>query len=243
MSFATSLPPGDKSLTPITSQSKVFTVETKHYTLSTNFYDIGDYLTKLNIQMYQTILITLKGGSYRWEKSYTMPKNSNLYLIGEGFENNGKNNKVSILMGEKNTQSSNGQQLAKNIRLVVTDGCTCKIEGINIFEKINDNRKLALDPNFIGIFSVHNSKFYFLRGMIEAADSPIINVPGQCIGNIFFGHSYFERNPMSFNTEIKIVGTLTGWGFSGNKAIVSNSHTTLGNGCVLQPNNKIEILN
>ena len=48
---------------------------------------------------------------------------------------------------------------------------------------------------------------------------------------------------MSFNTEIKIVGTLTGWGFSGNKAIVSNSHTTLGNGCVLQSNNKIEILN
>ena len=59
----------------------------------------------------------------------------------------------------------------------------------------------------------------------------------------FFGHSYFERNPMSFNTEIKIVGTLTGWGFSGNKAIVSKSHTTLGNGCVLQPDNKIEILN
>ena len=87
MSFATSLPPGDKSLTPITSQSKIFTIETRHYTLSTNFYDIGDYLTKLNIQMYHTILITLKGGSYRWEKSYTMPKNSNLYLIGEGFQN------------------------------------------------------------------------------------------------------------------------------------------------------------
>ena len=38
-------------------------------------------------------------------------------------------------MGEKNTQTFNDQQLAKNIRLVVIDGCTCKIEGINIFWK------------------------------------------------------------------------------------------------------------
>ena len=81
-----------------------------------------------------------------------------------------------------------------------------KLKELIFFEKINDNRKLALDSNFIGIFSVHNSKFYFLRGMIEAADSPIINVPGHCIGNIFFGHSYFERNPMSFNIEIKLLG-------------------------------------
>lgn len=103
MSIAASLPPGDKSLVPISSAGKTFTIEEKHYTLSTNYYDIGDYLEKLKIQQYQSIFITLKGGSYLWEKLYKMPYNSKLILTGENFQNGGKSNKVSILMGEKHS--------------------------------------------------------------------------------------------------------------------------------------------
>lgn len=242
MSFAQSLPPGDKSLVPNSSQTKTYTIEEKYYTLSTNFYDIGDYLEKLKITPYQTTCITLKGGSYKWDKPFTMPSNSKLLLTGEGFTNGGKNNKVSILMGEKNTQMINNEQRAKNVRLIVQDGCTAKIQGINFFEKINDSRKMTSDQNHIGIFTVANAKLYLMQGMFEAADSPIINVPGQSIGYIYFGHTFFERNPVSFNKEIQVVGTMTGWGFTGNKAIVSKSHTNLGNGCVLQPSKKIEIL-
>ena len=47
---------------------------------------------------------------------------------------------------------------------------------------------------------------------------------------------------MSCKNEIQVVGTFTGYGFGGNKAIVSKSHTQLGNGCVIQPTKKIEIL-
>ena len=242
MSIAPSLPPGDKSLTPNTSLTKTYTVEEKHYTLSTNYYDIGDYLSKLNMKSYQTIFVTIKGGSYKWDKPFTMPYNSKLVLTGEGFQNGGKNNKVSFLMGEKNTNMENNEQHAKNVRLIVPNGCLARIEGINIFIKMNDNRKLSNEANLIGVFTVCNSKFYLLQGLIESADSPIINVPGQSIANIYFGHTFFERNPMSFNNEIQVVGAFTGWGFGGNKAIVSKSHTQLGNGCVLQPTKKIELL-
>ena len=242
MSFAQSLPPGDKSLVPNSSQTKTYSIEEKYYTLSTNFYDIGDYLEKLKMTRYQTIYINIKGGSYKWDKAFTMPYNSKLVLTGEGFTNEGKNNKVSILMGEKNTQMINNEQRAKNIRLIVQDGCTVKIQGINFFEKINDSRKMTCDEKHIGIFNVGNAKLYLIQGMFEAADSPIINVRGQSIGYIYFGHTYFERNPVSFNKEIQVVGTLTGWGFTGNKAIVSKSHTHLGNGCALQPATNIELL-
>ena len=242
MSIAQSLPPGDKSLVPNTSQTKTYTVEEKYYTLSTNYYDIGDYLSKLNMTSYQTLFITIKGGSYKWDKVFTMPYNSKLVLIGEDCGNDGKNNKVSILIGEKNTQNINNEQMAKNVRLIVQDGCTVKIKGINFFEKINDNRKITRDDRCIGIFNVSNAKFYLTESLFEAADSPIINIRGQSIAYIYFGHTFFERNPMSCNTEIKVVDTLTGWGFSGNKAFVSKSHTQLGNGCVLQPSKKIELI-
>ena len=101
---------------------------------------------------------------------------------------------------------------------------------------------MTSDNKCIGIFSVTNAKFYLMQGMFEAADSPIINVPGQSVANIYFGHTFFERNPMSFKNEIEVVGTLAGWGFTGNKAIVSKSHTHIGNGCSLNPSKKIEIL-
>ena len=242
MSIAPSLPPGDKSLTPNTSLTKTYTIEEKHYTLSTNYYDIGDYLSKLNMKSYQTIFVTIKGGSYIWDKPFTMPYNSKLVLTGEGYQNGGKNNKVSFLMGEKNTSMVENEQRSKNVRLIVSNGCYARIEGINIFIKMNDNRKMASEPNLIGVFTVCNAQFYLLQGLIESADSPIINVPGQSIATIYFGWTHFERNPMSFNNEIQVVGTFTGYGFGGNKAIVSKSHTQLGNGCVFQQTKKIELL-
>ena len=242
MSIAPSLPPGDKSLTPNTSLSKTYTIEEKHYTLSTNYYDIGDYFSKLNMKPYQTTFITVKGGSYKWDKPFTMPYNSKLVITGEGYQNGGKNNKVAFLMGEKNTSNEGNEQHAKNVRLIVPNGCLARIEGINIFVKMNDNRKMASEPNLIGVFTVCNAQFYLLQGLIESADSPIINVPGQSIATIIFGHTHFERNPMSCKNEIQVVGTFTGYGFGGNKAIVSKSHTQLGNGCVIQPSKKIEIL-
>ena len=242
MSFAQSLPRDDKSLIANEAQTKTYTIEEKFYTLSTNFYDIGEYLEKLKIKPYQTISVTIKGGSYRWEKPYTMPHNSNLALTGEGFQNGGKSNKVTILMGEKHTFQNGNEQCAKNVRLIVSDSCVAKIQGINIFEKINDNRKLTPNSKDIGIFNVCNAKFYLMQGLIEFADSPLINVGGQSIGTIYFGHTFFERNPMSFNKEVKIVGTQTGWDFAGNKAIVSKSHTHPGNGCILESTNKIELI-
>ena len=242
MSIAVSLPPGDQSLTPNTSLAKTYSVEEKHYTLSTNYYDIGDYLEKLKIQKYQTIYITIKGGSYKWDKLYTTPNNTNIYITGEGYQNGGKSNKVSILIGEKNSTNINNEQCTKITRLFVTSGCEVKITGINFFEKINDNRKQTLDNRYLGIFTIGNAKFSLLQGMFEAADCPIINIYGQSFAYIYFGHTFFERNPMSFKKEIKVVDTLQGWGFGGMKAFVSKSHTQLGNGCVLQPSKRIEVI-
>ena len=242
MSIAASLPPGDKSLVPISSAGKTFTIEEKHYTLSTNYYDIGDYLEKLKIQQYQSIFITLKGGSYLWEKLYKMPYNSKLILTGENYQNGGKSNKVSILMGEKHSSIINKEEYRNNTRLIIQGGCTCKIEGINFFIKMNDNKRMSRDPLNIGIFTLMNGVLYLTQGMIESADSPIINVPGQSIAKIYFGHTFFDRNPMSFNNEIQVVETLVGYGFSGNKVFVSKSHTHLGNGCILKSSNKIELI-
>ena len=51
-------------------------------------------------------------------------------------------------MGEKNTQMINNEQRAKIVRLIVQDGCTAKIQGINFFERINDSRKMTYDQKY-----------------------------------------------------------------------------------------------
>ena len=47
-----------------------------------------------------------------------MPYNSKLIWIGEGYQNDGKGNKVSFLIGEKHTYVSGKEQYSKNVRII-----------------------------------------------------------------------------------------------------------------------------
>ena len=68
------------------------------------------------------------------------------------------------------------------------------MDGINIIEKINDNREVTRQSHNIGEFSVLNSTSFLVQCMVEISSSPFINIPCNSIGRIIFGHTRFDKN-------------------------------------------------
>ena len=86
----TPLSDADQCLTPISSEK--YMAEKKNYIMSNPSYDLGDYLQKIDIKLFQIINIKFKNLFYKWEKPYQTQENCTIYLIGEYYENGGKNN-------------------------------------------------------------------------------------------------------------------------------------------------------
>ena len=87
------------------------------------------------------------------------------------------------------------------------------------------------------ILAEDNARFYFLRTIAKISSSPFINVYGQGIGKVIFGHSHFSRNTNSNNKDILIVGTIAGWALGGNKAVVCTDLVTKDEFCIFDKNN------
>ena len=83
---------------------KVYQAEEKSFTLSPNTYDIGEYLKLLKIQPHQKINITLKEGNYSWNENYCTPEFTTIKMVGEKYQNGGKQNIVTIIINQKNTE-------------------------------------------------------------------------------------------------------------------------------------------
>ena len=61
-------------------------------------------------------------------------------MIGDKYQNGGRNNVVSIIINQKNTKVYEGKDYAVNSRLQVTFNSFFSICGIDIIEKIKDTR-------------------------------------------------------------------------------------------------------
>ena len=212
----------------ILKSKQEFKAEEFNYDLSETNRDIGTILKELKIKPYQRINITLKEGNYLWNEYYNMPEKSFISLIGEKYQNGGKNNKVSIMINKENIVEREGVQYSNPVKLRISRDSTAEIIGIDFIERIQKTKKN--DPGYMGIFQLSgdNSRLYFAQTVTESTNSPFIHIYGWTVGRILFGHSFFHKSPKSTEQKILILSTETGWGFGGSKAIVSltnYSHT------------------
>ena len=84
------------------NSTTIYQFEEKSFTLSPNTYDIGTYLKLLNIKPFQKINIKLLEGNYVWNENYVTPENTTIYMVGDKYQNGGRNNVVSIVINQKN---------------------------------------------------------------------------------------------------------------------------------------------
>ena len=231
---------GDSEILPISKSQ--WMVEEKSFEISNTKYDIGEYLEKINIRPYQIIHILFKKGTYIWEKPYKTPESCKIYLTGENYVNGGNENKVTIIMTEKHTFTYEHKEYFENYRLFINDDTKVTFEGINIIEKINDEREITPQDLFSGVFNLKSSSFHLLQCKVEISTSPFINFTSNSIGKVFFGHTTFYKDSQCNKKEVSIVGAYSGWMFKGNKGTVSKSYTNLNNGCIFEKNPRIEYI-
>ena len=217
----------------------IYQVEEKSFTLSPNTYDVGTYLKLLNIKPFQKINIKLKEGNYVWNENYVTPENTTIKMIGDKYQNGGRNNVVSIIINQKNTKVYEGKDYAVNSRLQVNFNSFFSICGIDIIEKINDTRDKYSSSEGIGVFNLcgccgSSPTFCLTFGCFEISSSPFINVQGNNIfAKIVLNYSHFKKNSFATENNISIIDTNSGCNGTGSVANVSKFGVTLGEGCKL----------
>lgn len=217
----------------------IYQVEEKSFTLSPNTYDVGTYLKLLNIKPFQKINIKLKEGNYVWNENYVTPENTTINMLGDKYKNGGRNNVVSIIINQKNTQVDKGKDYAVNSRLQVNFNSFFSICGIDIIEKINDTRDKYTSSEGIGVFNLcgccgSSPTFCLIFGCFEISSSPFINVQGNNIfAKIVLNYSHFKKNSFATENNISIIDTNNGCNGTGSIANVSKFGVTLGEGCKL----------
>ena len=217
----------------------IYQVEEKSFTLSPNTYDVGTYLKLLNIKPFQKINIKLKEGNYVWNENYVTPENTTIKMVGDKYQNGGRNNVVSIIINQKNTKVYEGKDYAVNSRLQVNFNSFFSICGIDIIEKINDTRDKYSSSEGIGVFNLcgcfgSSPTFCLIFGCFEISSSPFINVQGNNIfAKIVLNYSHFKKNSFATENNISIIDTNSGCNGTGSVANVSKFGVTLGEGCKL----------
>ena len=242
----------NKKIEPI--KKITYQPEEKWYELHQNTYDIGEYLDLLDIKPYQTINITLKEGTFIWNKNYNMPVNTTIRLKGENYINGGNNNKATILMNEQKGKIYEEEGFIKktdfslNSRLLIPNNSFFSMIGIDIIEKINDSRPRFPSSEGIGVFNLGgemgaNPVFCLTFGCFEISSSPFINVQGNCIrGRIILNYSHFKKNSFAKESEITIIDTNNGWNGKGSMAEVLKTLTDV-QGCKFLTDKKSIIYN
>ena len=146
----------------------------------------------------------MKKGFYYWNELYVMPQNSELNVIREGATHDGSKNSVSITINKESFKcfcdTKNHVSLYK---LIIKRDWVAFFNCIDFYEYIRPGLSICKSGFGKGIFilSEDNARFYFLRTIAKINSSPFINVYGQGIGKVIFGHSHFSRNT---NSIIKI---------------------------------------
>ena len=206
----------------------------KKYILDDESIDIGYFLNKININIYDRIIITLKKGNYFWNEFYHSPEHVFILLINENYDCHCNNHHIKITINKETNPcyccSYNKHQ--SYTKLMLERDSTVEFRSIDIDEYINDINNLCPGGNAKAIFSLNgdNSRLYLLESTNYISCSPFINVLYMSIGKVFFQHTHFMKNKNCRKDKIYVVGAIHGWNSIG-KAFISSSYSTLDNNC------------
>jgi len=216
----------------------------KKYEISEENTDIGEFLNKIKINIYDRIIILIKNGNYFWNKYYETPESVYILIFGEHFDRGyyyyspTKNNikitvKIDQLTNPCNACSHNNH--LSYTKLKILRDSTVEIIGIDFIENINPiNEKLCPGGSGRSVFALFgdNNRLYLCENSINFTCSPFINVLFFGIGKVFFHNTYFIKNPKCEKEKVFVVGAINGWN-AGAKAFIYSRQIRLDKDCLL----------
>ena len=216
----------------------------KKYEISEENTDIGEFLNKIKINIYDRIIILIKNGNYFWNKYYETPESVYILIFGEHFDRGyyyyspTKNNIKITVKIDQLTNPCNACSLNSHLsytKLKILRDSTIEIIGIDLIENINPiNEKLCPGGSGRSVFALFgdNNRLYLCENSINFTCSPFINVLFFGIGKVFFHNTYFIKNPKCEKEKVFVVGAINGWN-AGAKAFIYSGHISLDKDCLL----------
>ena len=212
----------------------------KKYEISEENTDIGEFLNKIKINIYDRIIILIKNGNYFWNKYYETPESVYILIFGEHFDyySPTKNNIKITVKIDQLTNPCNACSLNNHLsytKLKILRDSTVEIIGIDFIENINPiNEKLCPGGSGRSVFALlgDNNRLYLCENSINFTCSPFINVLFFGIGKVFFHNTYFIKNPKCEKEKVFVVGAINGWN-AGAKAFIYSRQIRLDKDCLL----------
>ena len=212
----------------------------KKYEISEENTDIGEFLNKIKINIYDRIIILIKNGNYFWNKYYETPESVYILIFGEHFDYYipTKNNIKITVKIDQLTNPCNACSLNNHLsytKLKILRDSTVEIIGIDFIENINPiNEKLCPGGSGRSVFALvgDNNRLYLCENSINFTCSPFINVLFFGIGKVFFHNTYFIKNPKCEKEKVFVVGAINGWN-AGAKAFIYSRQIRLDKDCLL----------
>jgi hypothetical protein len=221
---------------------------------SANTNDLGTIINNL-LSIYDCVNLYLpQNSTWTWNNTVTISNGKQLLIYGLGYQNFASNITVTVNVTNANTFTHplcNGGNPSKNVAIARILSGALSILGIVLNANYCDTRPYGCAIDHQGLFCLygassfvnrvgHSRQVLYLSQMYIYSNEPVVSIGEFARADVFFGHTYFYiANPACVGS-LNAVQYNYGWNFSGGKAIISNSHTTLGTGVSFQTSSHLE---
>jgi len=221
---------------------------------SANTNDLGTIINNL-LSIYDCVYLILpQNSTWTWNNTVTISNGKQLLIHGLGYQNGAANITATVNVTNAKTYTHplcNGGNPSKNVAIARILSGALAIEGIVLNANYCDTRPYGCSTDHTGLFCLlnannfvnrvgHSRQVLVLSNMYVYSNEPVVNIGQWARADVFFNHTYFYiANPACVGS-LNAVQYNYGWNTSGGKAIISNSHTTLGTGVSFQTSSHLE---
>ena len=224
---------------------------------SANTNDLGTIINNL-LSIYDCVFLKLpQNSSWTWNNTVTVLDGKQISVVGLGYTNGAGNITATVNVTNANTYtipSCNSGNPTKDVAIAHILSGALIIQGIVLNANYCDTRPYGCNGTNKGLFCLfdannyvnrvgHSRQVLVLSQMYIYSNEPVVNIGEWARADVFFGWTYFYIANSSCVGSLNAVQYNSGWNFSGGKAIISNSHTTLGTGVSFQTSSHLEYQN
>jgi len=221
---------------------------------SANTNDLGTIINNL-LSIYDCVYLYLpQNSTWTWNNTVTISNGKQLLIYGLGHQNGAANITATVNVTNANTYTHplcNGGNPSKNVAIARILSGALSIYGIVLNANYCDTRPYGCSTYHQGLFCLygannfvnrvgHSQQVLTLSQMYIYSNEPVVSIGQWARAEVFFGHTYFYRANPACVGSLNAVQYDYGTNFSGGKAIISTSHTTLGAGVNFQTSSHLE---
>ncbi|XYH99746.1 hypothetical protein ACMHYB_08275 [Sorangium sp. So ce1128] len=211
-------------------------------TLSDTETDLGDQLNAL-LATSRDVEVTLpRDSAFVWNTPVVLSEFQRLTIQGEGQTNGANDISVAVAMTANRVDESSGTPSRAVQRVTAREFSYFGLYGVNLNAVTNDTLPYPPDSSLAALFVLSGDHATIELSQIRILTTEdVVNVGSHAYGRVKFGWTYIDKDP-AFVPEVRAIKADSGWGFTGNGAVVARSHSPMGPGVIYEATPRLTFL-